>query len=176
MHAKSILMGTIGRPHGVRGAVRVLCHAEDPELLEAHVLDDGRGRRFRLEWIGDGIARITELLDGGERRVEDRDAAARLTNLQLHLPRDVLPETEEDEFYLADLIGLQAVDAAGGAQGRVATVHDFGAGASLELDDGRLVPFTREAVPEIDLDAGRLVIVPPVEIEGERRDAAGDAA
>jgi len=86
------------------------------------------------------------------------------------VPREALPETEADEFYLADLIGLAAVFP-DGKRGRVIAVHDYGAGASLEIERARggvvLIPFTREAVPEIDL-AGRTVrVVPPEEILAE---------
>jgi 16S rRNA processing protein RimM len=84
--------------------------------------------------------------------------------------RDQLPPAEEDEFYLADLVGMEARDRDGHALGRVAHVHDYGAGASLELAGNGsplIVPFTREAVPEIDLAARRLVIAPPAEVDAE---------
>ncbi|MGH7212333.1 MAG: PRC-barrel domain-containing protein, partial [Acetobacteraceae bacterium] len=67
-------------------------------------------------------------------------------------------------FYLADLVGLSAVDRTGAALGRVERVHDYGAGASLEISrEGAslLVPFTRTAVPEVDLAAGSVTVFPP---------------
>lgn len=84
----------------------------------------------------------------------------------LYVPRAALPEPEEDEFYHADLLGLVAERAGGESLGRVTAIYDFGAGDLLEITlaaDGRtvLVPFTREAVPEIDPGGGRLVCEPP---------------
>ena len=99
----------------------------------------------------------------------DREAAAALVNASLLVPRDRLPAPEADEYYLADLLGLDARDAAGTALGRIAAVHDYGAGASLEVHrDGAaplLVPFTRAAVPDVDLAAGVVVLAPPSVIE-----------
>ena len=74
----------------------------------------------------------------------------------------------EDEFYLSDLVGLQAVDPTGAALGQVAIVHDYGAGPSLEIaraGQPLLVPFTRACVPEVDLAARRVVVVAPHEVE-----------
>ncbi len=74
-----------------------------------------------------------------------------------------LPAAEEDEFYLADLVGLAAFAPDGTALGTVATVHDYGAGASLEIGS-LLVPFTRACVPDVDVASRRLVVVMPEEI------------
>ena len=75
------------------------------------------------------------------------------------------PRPEEDEFYHEDLVGLAARDPAGRELGRVVAVLNFGAGDVLEIatPDGtsELLPFTRAVVPEIDLAAGRLTVVPP---------------
>lgn len=165
MGDRLILMGVIGKPHGVRGAVHVHAYAEDPDALAGLPLRGGDGRRFRLVWTGEGIARIAEIGEAGERPVADRDAAARLTNTRLFVERADLPPPDEDEFYLADLIGLAAIGIDGEKLGTVAAVHDYGAGASLELDGGALLPFTKAAVPEIDLAAGVVTVAPPAEIE-----------
>ena len=102
-------MGVIGRPHGVRGLVRVTSYAED--LTAYGPLTDAKGRRFVLRWRGEGVAEVAELVGGAEVKVADRTAAEKLTNTRLFVDRAQLPEPEEDEFYLADLIGLAAVDA-----------------------------------------------------------------
>lgn len=166
MDDRLILMGVIGRPHGVRGAVHVTAYSPDPEGLAELPLRDERGRRIGLAWTGAGIARVT-IGEGHETAaIADRDAAARLTNLKLYVRRDDLPPPEdEDEFYFADLIGLRAVAPDGAALGTIRAVHDFGAGASIELSDGSLLPFTRAVVPEIDLTGGRAVVVRPPEVE-----------
>lgn len=166
MDDRLILMGAIGRPHGVRGAVHVTAYTADPDGLADMELRDERGRRIVLDWVSGGIARVTIEADGVSTAIADRDAAARLTNLKLYARRaDLPPPEDEDEFYFADLIGLAAVDPDGAALGTIRAVHDFGAGASLELSDGSLLPFTRAVVPQIDLAAGRAVVVRPDEVE-----------
>jgi 16S rRNA processing protein RimM len=97
--------------------------------------------------------------------VGDREAAARLTGTGLYVDRADLPPPAEDEFYLADLVGLRAETAAGEALGRVRSVEEHGAGAFLVLDGPpeRLVPFTRACVPVVDTAAGRVVVEPPEE-------------
>ncbi len=171
-------MGVIGRPHGVRGLVRVNAYTEPAEALADYTpLVDRLGRCFRLEWAGAGIARLTILTAAGALAVADRDAAARLTNTELFIPRDALAETAADEFYLADLVGLSARDVRGAALGQVTAVHEYGAGSSLEIrlnDTSRsgtngqadlIVPFTRAAVPVVDVAGGHVVVDPPVERE-----------
>ena len=158
-------MGVIGRPHGVRGLVHVHSHTADPADLPGYgPFRDDRGRSFSLEWASEGVARVAELVDGRPVPLRDREAAQALVNTRLYVDRDRLPPPEdEDEFYLADLIGLQAVTPEGRDLGRIDTVHDYGAGASLEI--GRLlVPFTRACVPVVDLAAGRVTVIPPAEI------------
>jgi 16S rRNA processing protein RimM len=161
-----ILMGVIGRPHGVRGQVRVTSYADD--LTAYGPLSDANGRRFVLRWRGEGVAEIAELVGGAEMKVADRSAAETLTNTRLYVDRAQLPEPEEDEFYLADLIGLAALDAAGARLGTIGAVHDYGAGASLEITcegaSALLVPFTRACVPMVDIANGWLVVDPPAEV------------
>jgi 16S rRNA processing protein RimM len=164
-----ILMGVIGRPHGVRGLLRITSYAED--LAAYGPLSDVKGRRFVVRPRGPGVAEIAEIVGDAEVKVADRAAAERLTNTRLYVERARLPEPEPDEFYLVDLIGLTAVDAAGAPLGTVSAVHDYGAGVSLEIArDGApplLMPFTRACVPDVDVVAGRLRVEPPAEIHSE---------
>jgi len=158
-----ILLGVIGRPHGVRGLVRVTSHTADPADLTAYgPLSDDKGRRFVLRWHGAGVAEVEAQADGAAVKVADRNAAEKLTNTRLYIDRAQLPEPEPEEFYLADLVGMTAADAAGRVLGTVAAVHDYGAGASLEIvRDGAaplLVPFTRACVPEVDVAGGRVLV------------------
>ena len=181
MPDRPILMGVFGRPHGVRGLLHVTSYTGDPAALAGYgELRAADGRRFGLDWRGVGVAAVT-LIEGGARRpVADRDTAALLTNVQLFVDRDALPVPDEDEFYLADLIGLAATDAAGATLGRIEAVHDYGAGASLEIarpaGPPLLLPFTHASVPEIDVAAGRVVVLPPHEIEAAEDPAAGEHA
>jgi 16S rRNA processing protein RimM len=160
-----ILMGVIGKPHGVRGLVKVNFFSDDAEMFADYPLSDKSGRRFSLEWVSGNIAQLSEVLPAGARKITDRNEAERLTNTELFAPRSALPETEEDEFYFADLVGLEARDEAGKALGKVQAVHDYGAGTSLEIAPGALlVPFTRAAVPVVDVAAGYVVVAPPDEV------------
>src|SRR5204863_3619351 len=97
--------------------------------------------------------------------IEDRDRAEAWRGLRLYLPRSALPPPADDEYYHADLIGLDAALGDGTPVGRVRAVHDFGAGDTLEIDrlegPSVMVPFTRAVVPVVDLEAGRLVLDPP---------------
>jgi len=114
--------------------------------------------------------------------IGDRNAAEALKGLRLYVARAALPEADEDEFYHADLLGLKVVMAEGGAEvGTVRAIIPAGASEVLEIDRGPgeqtlLVPFTRAAVPEIDIGAGWLSIDPPGETQEERPedDAADD--
>jgi 16S rRNA processing protein RimM len=170
--AKRVLLGEIGRPHGVRGLVRLHAFTADPLAIGAYgALTDATGtRRFVVTPLPGGIGRI----EG----VTDRDAAARLTGTTLHVERDRLPPSEGDDFFLCDLEGCAAFGADGTPLGAVRAVEDHGAGPFLVIGDGareRLIPFTRAAVPVVDVAAARIVVVPPAEVLVEPRPAAGAA-
>jgi len=167
--ASRVLLGVIGRPHGVRGLAHVVSYTDPPTALaEYGLLEAEDGRCFTLRWRGEGLAEIAELQAGTALPVADRTAAERLVNLRLFVPRARLPAPAADEYYLADLVGLAAVDPAGATVGEVIAVHDYGAGASLEIARPEaaplLVPFTRAAVPEVDPAGGRVVVAMPDEI------------
>jgi 16S rRNA processing protein RimM len=159
---KRVLVGIVTGPHGVRGAVRIKSFTARPEDVARYgPLADAAGRRFALRLVGAAKGVLIGRLDG----VENRDAAAALRGHHLYLPRSALPPVAADEFYHADLIGLDAVLGDGTVLGRVRAVHDFGAGDTLEIERHQappaMVPFTRAVVPLIDLDRGRLLIDPP---------------
>jgi 16S rRNA processing protein RimM len=164
-----VRLAVVTAPHGVRGAFRLRCFTERPESVAAYgPVCDERGRElFALEVLhrvpGGVVARAAG--------IGDRDAAERLRGTALFVPRARLPEPGPDEFYQEDLLSLEAVEPSGRRLGRVVALFDHGAGEILEIetDDGELLdlPFTRAVVPEIDLEAGRLVVVPPRMIEAE---------
>ena len=89
-----------------------------------------------------------------------------LKGTQLFVPRDVLPEPEEDEFYFSDLVGLDVKSTDGKRIGTIHCVHDFGAGPMLEITPVKSAekqasffhPFTKAAVPKVDLKARRVII------------------
>lgn len=175
---QSVCLGVIVAPHGVRGAVKIKTFTERPENIAAYgPLTDEKGRRqFTLRHFRVQGEVIVAHLEG----IADRDAAEGLKGLRLHVPRAALPAPEEDEFYLADLVGLPAETAGGQRVGTVLAVHDFGAGDVLELRQpigGTIfLPFTREVVPVVDLKGGRLVVDPPTEVEVKPTPGSGSAA
>ncbi|GGF45981.1 ribosome maturation factor RimM [Azorhizobium oxalatiphilum] len=158
-----ILIARIGAPHGVKGEVRLFPFGEDPDALKRYELTDESGkRRFKVMTLRAAKDHYVARIDG----IPDRTAAEALTNTDLFVPRDALPPAEdEDTFYHADLMGLRVEDAAGTALGTVLALHDFGAGDVLEytpIGGGKtlLLPFTKAAVPVVDLAGGRVVVVP----------------
>ena len=163
-----IQLGVIGRAHGVHGLVKITSHTADPAALTAYgPLSDPEGRIYALRWKAGGVAEVSRIVDGVAVKVTDRAAAEKLTNTRLLVDRSALPPADEDEYYLADLIGLAAVDHAGRGLGTVSVVHDYGAGASFEIVGAGaplLVPFTAACVPTVDLNAGRVVVVLPDEV------------
>jgi 16S rRNA processing protein RimM len=162
-----ILMATIGRPHGVSGRVHVTSHAADPAGVIAYgPLSDAEGRQYLLRWCHAGVADISTVIDGITDRIRNRSAVEKLANVDLFIDRSRLPPPDEEEFYLADLVGLTAVGSDGNVIGIVTVVHDYGAGTSLEIvgETSLIVPFTQACVPDIDVAAGRLVVTPPIEV------------
>ena len=143
--------------------MRIKSFTEDPEHIAHYgpLMDETGDRRFELRLIGAAKGVVIAHLSG----IEDRDQAEALRGLRLHLPRAALPQTEAEEYYHADLIGLEAVLGDGTPVGRVRAIHDFGAGDTLELTrpgaQPVMVPFTRAVVPVVDLAKGRLVLDPP---------------
>jgi 16S rRNA processing protein RimM len=162
-----ILIAQIGGAFGVKGEVRLTSFAEDPKSLLAYSpLKDEAGRPVLT--LTDGRIHKGGLV-ARAREVADREAAEALRGVKLYIARDALPAAAEDEFYLADLIGLAAVAPDGSSLGSVKSVADFGAGDLLEIEPGDgapawWAPFTREVVPEVDLAAGRVVVARPEEV------------
>jgi 16S rRNA processing protein RimM len=160
-----VCLGQIGAAHGVRGEVRLRSFTTDPLAITAYgPLEAEDGSVIEIESLRPAKDHFVATLSG----IADRNAAERLTNIKLYVPRDRLPPTDEpDEFYYTDLIGLAAVDRAGKPLGTVLAVHNFGAGDLIEIrlegdSKTELLPFDAATVPEVDLKAGRLVIeLPP---------------
>jgi 16S rRNA processing protein RimM len=168
-----VCVGAIAGAFGVRGEARVksVC-AEPAAIAEYGPLSDASGRRYEI--------RITRPVKGGFAvrlsGVGTREEAEALRGTRLYVPRERLPPLPEDEFYHADLIGLAVLDTGGAELGRIRAVHDHGAGDVLEIRsaDGReiLLPFTRAAVPTIDLAGRRIVVDPPPGLLGDEREDA----
>ncbi|MBL8706779.1 MAG: 16S rRNA processing protein RimM [Rhodospirillales bacterium] len=167
-----VCVGAIAGAHGVRGAVKVKSFTAAAADVTAYgpLSDESGKRRFVLTPIGQARGEILARIDG----VEDRDQAEALRGTRLYADRASFPAPDEDEFYHADLIGLAAEDRDGAALGVVRAVYNHGAGDMVEIalraGGTALVPFTKAAVPVIDLQGGRVVVEMPQEA-GEASDA-----
>jgi len=157
-----ICVGAIAGAFGVRGEARVKSFCADPAASADYaplVTGDGQpvGLRITRPLKGAFAARLTI--------AATREEAEALKGTRLYARRDRLPSLPDDEFYHADLIGLPVLDTGGATIGRVRAIHDFGAGDILEVEHpgGKpvMLPFTRAAVPTVDLAAGRIIADPP---------------
>lgn len=172
--ASRVCLGVVVGAHGVRGLVRVKPFTEDAYGVAQYGPVETRdgSRRFRIEATGVAKGVVICRLEG----VGDRDMAEALRGAELYVARDALPDVdEEDGYYHADLIGLEAVSSDGKVYGRVVAVENFGAGDLLEIappDGGHTVyvPFTDEIVPDVDLETGRLTLDPPLGLFEEAPD------
>jgi 16S rRNA processing protein RimM len=165
--AERICVARIGAAHGVKGEVKLWSFTADPTAVAAYgPLESLDGtQRFEIEAVRAAKDHLVARLSG----VRDRDAAQRLTNLDLYVPRDRLPAPAPEEFYHTDLIGLRAEGRDGTTLATIVGIHDFGAGDLLELRAAGasgtvLMPFTAETVPVVDIAGGRIVIDPPQDL------------
>ena len=158
-----ICVGLLGSARGLKGELRVKSFTADAKALAEYgtLTDESGSKAFELKVTGKHKEQLVVRIKG----VEDRNAAEALNGQKLYVSRDQLPETEEDEYYFSDLAGLDAELTDGSSFGTVVEANDFGGGPFLEVKapghGNVLVPFTKAAVPLVDLNAGRVVIDPP---------------
>jgi 16S rRNA processing protein RimM len=160
------LVARIGAAHGIRGEVRVKAFTQNPaELAGYGPLASADGRSFAIDAARPAAGTSPDMLVVQFRGIGTRNAAEALNGLELFVPRERLGQPDADEYFHADLIGLDAVTISGETLGTVIRVENYGAGDLLEIAPRRgetlLVPFTRLVVPEVDLAGGRVVIDPP---------------
>lgn len=172
--ADRILLGRIKAAHGIRGEVLVTSFAEAPEDVAAYgplATADGK-RVYELSVVRVTPKGVVARVAG----VSDRTAAEALRGTELYVERDRLPEPADDEFYHADIIGLDAVTPDGKLVGTIIAIENFGAGDLIEvrLAGSRrteYVPFTDAFVPAIDIAARRVTVVMPVASDDDGPDA-----
>lgn len=159
-----VVVGRIGRPHGVKGAVSIEVRTDDPErrfAVGGRVLTDS-GRELTITSSTWHSGRLLLTFEG----YEDRNAIEGLRNqlISVERPEDEQPE-DPDEFYDSSLMGCEVVDDEGMAIGTVVEVAHLPAQDMLvirTIDDREvLVPFVEEFVPTVDIANKRLVITPP---------------
>ncbi|WP_245964210.1 ribosome maturation factor RimM [Roseovarius spongiae] len=160
----TICIGAIAGAFGVHGEVRLKSFAATPEDIAAYgplTTEDG-SRSFTVTLTGQASNGFTARLSG----VATKEEADALRGLRLYAERARLPTLPDDEFYHADLVGLAVFDTGGRPLGTVRAVLNHGASDLLEIEtpgaaETALLPFTRAAVPTVDLRAGRIVADPP---------------
>jgi len=162
-----VLVGRIGKAHGLRGDVTINVHTDEPErrFAPGAVLDaeapPGSATKLRRLTVASTRWHSGVLLARFE-EIADRDAAEAARGILLHasVPADASPE-DPDEFYDHQLIGLTAYDLEGAAIGEVTgLVHGAQDLLAIRANDGRstLVPFVKQLVPEVDVAGGRVVV------------------
>ncbi|MDO5630655.1 MAG: ribosome maturation factor RimM [Paracoccus sp. (in: a-proteobacteria)] len=156
-----ICIGAIAGAFGVKGEVRLKSFCANPPDIATYgplTTEDG-ARSFTVRLTRPVTGGLGARLSG----VTTREDAERLKGVTLWAARDALPSLPDDEFYHTDLIGLEVVDTGGRVLGRVRAIFDHGAGDILDIHGPypMLIPFTRAAVPTVDLTARRIVADPP---------------
>lgn len=155
--ADPVVIGAIASPHGVRGTLRVKPAGSGRHLREgiSPVVDGERRRILKARETPKGFLVDLEGVHG-------RDAAAGLRGTEMFLDRSELDAPEEGEFYVGDLVGLDAYDGSGTRLGEVLDLYPTPAHDVLVVQDEdgeeHYVPFTHEHVPEVDPEAGRVVV------------------
>lgn len=150
--------------HGVHGAVKVKSFTENPE--DFSVYGPLLGEDGTVILTPKNPRPINNAFTMRSPEIKTREQAMAMKGTQLFVPRSVFPETEEDEFYYTDLIGLDVKSTDGKRIGKIISVEDFGAGTMLEIQPGKSSetqnsfyhPFTKIAVPKVDLKAARVVV------------------
>lgn len=159
-----ICVGALGGAFGVQGEVRLKSFTATPEDIAEYsplTSEDG-ARSFEITLTGQLKNGFSARLTG----VNNKEAADALRGTRLYAERDQLPHLPDDEYYHADLIGLEVYDTGGTLLGKVKTVLNHGASDILEVQAPEasatvLLPFTLRAVPTVDLAVGRIIADPP---------------
>jgi len=165
--AGDVLLAVVIGAQGLKGEVKAKVFTDTPDALPRYgLLHTSSGRKLKITAFRPSKEGEAVIAFEG---VSDRNAAESLKGTQLFVERAALPEPDEDEFYHADLIGLEARDSEGRVLGTVAAIHNFGASDVIELvrSDGDQVhlAFTRETVPHIHIKDGYIIVAVPEDDE-----------
>ncbi len=159
-----ICVGAVAGSYGVRGEIRLKSFCAVPEEIADYspLTNEDGSQSYTLT-----LSRaIKNGFSGHLSGVETKEQADAIKGLRLFIPRDRMPSLPDDEYYHADLIGLEVYDTGGTLLGTVKTVQNHGASDLLELHGPNLkgtvlLPFTLAAIPTVDLEKGRIVADPP---------------
>ena len=167
--AHNVLLAAVIGAQGLKGEVKVKLFTATPDALPRYgVLHTGDGRKFTITAFRPAKEGEAVIAFEG---VRDRNAAEALKGTELFVERAALPEAGEDEFYHADLIGLEVRDSEGRVLGKVSGLHNFGASDVLEFarPDGDSVhlAFTKETVPVLNIAEGFIIVAVPEDDEAD---------
>ena len=158
--SKLICVGAIAGAFGVKGEVKLKSFTDVPQDCAKYGPLSDQSGKIILTPAKHRLVKNFVAVTAPE--IKTREEAEALKSTKLYVSRDVLPEPDEDEFYFTDLVGLDVKSTEGKRVGSVIAVHEFGAGDMLEIKpkEGASFyhPFTKIAVPKVDISAGRLII------------------
>ena len=149
-------MGRVAAPFGVKGWLKVQPFtAAAKNLLTYPTWWVGGGDEWRKLPVSEAKAQGRTVVARFE-GCENRDAAARFRGKEVAVPRALFPKTQPNEYYWADLIGLDVVNGAGRSFGRVIRLLETGANDVLVVqgERERLIPFIADVIGEVDLETG----------------------
>ena len=161
-----VCVGVITTAHGVRGLVKVKSFTRNAADFAAfgELSDASAKRSFKVQIVGKNKDLFLVQIDS----VTDRNAAEALRGTELFVSRSKLPETEQDEFYYADLVGMTAKSPEGNVLGKVAAVYNFGAGDMLEIEGVEdFISFCQKNVPEVDVKNREMTVCLPESVEAK---------
>ena len=166
-----MLIGEIGAAQGLKGEVRLRSYTQTPADIATYgsLQDETGAREIEIERVRITPKAIVARIKG----VTTREGAEALNRTKLYASRAKLRPAEkakDGEWYVADLVGLAAVNADGAELGAIVGVHNFGASDIVEIapvsgEATFLVAFTEATVPEVDIANGRITVVLPEELE-----------
>lgn len=160
--SSKVVVGKFGAAHGVRGEIKVYSYTDPIENIVEYLpwqIKLNRNTEWQtievegLRWHGDVLlAKI--------HGIDDRDVVRAYTNLEIAIDRDQLPETDEDEYYWSDLIGLTVYDQNGTELGKVDSHFDAGSNDMMVVkgEDEFYIPYTADTVTKVELDEKRIFV------------------
>lgn len=174
--AASVCLGVIVGVKGLKGEVRIKSFTEAPEGVAAYgPLRAKDGRTLTVSVVNV----LEDVVIAKVAGVTDRTAAEALKGLELFVDRAVLPETEGDTYYHADLIGLAVETTEGEKVGKVSAFHNFGGGDVMEVtaeggSDTGFLPFAADVIAKVDIPGGKVVITPQPGLFEDQSKEGGD--
>ena len=172
-------VGAIIGPHGIKGGFKIKSFCQDPSAIIDYnplkVQDSSITLNLTI------ISRLNDIFQVQSENIKDRESAVALKGKLLFASRQKLPQTNDEEYYFTDLLGLTVKTTNKEFFGKVKNVEDYGAGTFLEIEntqtlDPIFLPFNKESVPEVNLIKKYIVIkvLPKEFLKSKTKDALQD--